>query len=106
MSTELVNLSEIDLDGLPERKAIYAIFARHQETKKPINCRYVGETTNLQERTTAHFSKAEKNACLREFMQSNSIKLMRYELMGNSTKEERLERQKEWIEKHKPRCND
>ena len=104
MSTELVNLDDIDLDDLPQRKAVYAIFARHKETKKPIHCRYVGETSDLQERTKAHFSKGEKNDCLREFMQSNSIKLMRYELMPNSTKEERLERQEEWTEKYNPRC--
>jgi excinuclease UvrABC nuclease subunit len=105
MSTELVNLSETDLDDLPQRKAVYAIFARSSETGKPTNCRYVGETTDLQERTKAHFNKAEKNDCLREFMQSNSIKLMQYELMPNSTKEDRLVRQEEWIEKYSPECN-
>ncbi len=104
MSTELVNLSEIDLDGLPERKAVYAIFAQSSETGKPINCRYVGETHDLQERTKVHLSMGEKNDCLREFMQSDKTKLMQYELMPTSTREERLRRQEEWIEKHNPQC--
>jgi excinuclease UvrABC nuclease subunit len=106
MSTELVNLSETDLDDLPERKAVYAIFAQSGKTGKPINCRYVGETTDLRARTRDHLSDSEKNDCLREFMQSNSMRLMQYELMPDSTKEERVERQEEWIKKHTPRCNE
>jgi excinuclease UvrABC nuclease subunit len=106
MGTQLVNLGEIDLDDLPKRKSVYAIFAQSKETNKPINCRYVGETSNLQERTKAHFSEAEENDCLKEFMQSNLTKLMRYELMPNSTREERLEKEGEWIEKYNPRCNE
>jgi excinuclease UvrABC nuclease subunit len=105
MPTELVNLSRTDLDDLPERKAVYAIFAQSGNTGKPINCRYVGETTDLRARTSDHLSDSEKNDCLRDFMQSNSVKLMEYELMPSSTKEERLKRQEEWIERHSPECN-
>lgn len=105
MTVELVNLSKIVLNDLPKRKAVYAIFARGVETNKPINCRYVGETDNLEERTKAHFSKKEKNECLRKFMQSNKKKLMEYELMPSSRKEERTKKEKEWINKYKPECN-
>jgi hypothetical protein len=48
----------------------------------------------------------EKNECLRDFMQSDKTNLMQYELMPNSTKEERVEMQDEWIEKYDPRCNE
>jgi hypothetical protein len=47
----------------------------------------------------------EKNDCLREFMQSAKTKLTRYELMTESKKEDRLERQEEWIETYSPECN-
>lgn len=121
MPLELVNLSEINLNELPERKAVYAIFAQDKETKKPINCRYVGETDNLMERIKAHFSietdnlmerlKAhfsieEQNECLKSFMQSSKTKLMIYELMPNSTKEDRLIKEKEWISSYQPKCNE
>jgi len=106
MAIEQVNLSEIDINSLPQRKTVYAILAQSKDTGKPINCRYVGETDNLRERTRAHFSKDEQNACLREFMQSDKTKLMKYELMPNSTKKERQAREKEWIKKHEPKCNE
>jgi hypothetical protein len=104
MSAELVNLGSTDLDDLPKRKAVYAIFAQHKETNKPINCRYVGETHDLQERTKAHFSMGEKNECLKEFMQSDKTKLLQYEVMPNSAKEERLEAEEEWTKKYNPKC--
>lgn len=106
MNANPINLSEIALADLPQRKAVYAIFAQDKESGKPTNCRYVGETDNLAERTRAHFSKEEQNDCLREFMQSNKTKLMIYELMPNSTKEERLEEEEKWTEKYTPVCNE
>lgn len=105
MSKILVNLSDINLSDLPKRKAVYAIWAQSQDSKEPINCRYVGETDNLEERTKAHFSKSEKNECLKKFMQSDKTKMMIYKLLPNSDKEKRLEKEKEWIADYKPECN-
>lgn len=105
MSKVTVNLSEIDLNELPIRKSVYAIFASNKETGNPINCRYVGETDNLQERTKAHFSDQEQNECLKVFMQSTKTKIMIYEVMPNSEKKERLEKENEWIENYNPECN-
>lgn len=36
MSRELINLSEIDLDDLPQRKAVYGMFAQDKNLGKPI----------------------------------------------------------------------
>jgi len=106
MRLELVNLNEINLDNLPERKAVYAIFAQDRETKKPFHCRYVDQTDNLMKRIKAHFSVSEQNKCLRAFMQSGRIKLMFYELIPGSSKEERHRREKDWINLYQPRCNE
>lgn len=106
MNTEKVNLSKIDLNELPQKEAVYAIFAESKDTGLPINCRYVGETDNLQERTVSHFSESEPNECLREFMQSDKTKIMVYESLPYSTKEERLAKEQEWIEKNNPECNE
>ncbi|MFC2104367.1 GIY-YIG nuclease family protein [Bacteroidota bacterium] len=105
MAKETVNISEMNLDNLPQREAVYAIFAKDESTSKPINCRYVGETDNLEERTKAHFSENEQNDCLKKFMQSNKTKMMIYELLPNSDKQDRLEVEKEWINLNKPECN-
>jgi len=48
MAKETVNLGNINLDNLPQKKSVYAIFAQSKDTLKPINCRYVGETDNLE----------------------------------------------------------
>ena len=53
MSLVWVNLNMVDLGRLPEKEAVYAIFVQSRETKKPISCRYVGETDNLMERIKA-----------------------------------------------------
>lgn len=98
-------LNKNKLGELPRRKAVYAIFAQREKTNELINCHYVGETDNLEERTKAHFSKKEANACLLKFMQSDRIKSMLYELMPNSTEEDRTRKEKQWIEKHNPKCN-
>ncbi len=105
MAEETVNLSEINLDDLPKRKSVYAIFAQSEKTLNPINCRYVGETDNLEERTKAHFATTEQNECLKKFMQSNKTKMMVYELLPNSDKQERLKKESDWIKLYAPECN-
>ncbi|MCF6268137.1 MAG: GIY-YIG nuclease family protein [Melioribacteraceae bacterium] len=105
MAKETVNLGTINLDDLPQRKSVYAIFAQSKDSLEPINCRYVGETDNLEERTKAHLSENEQNECLRKFMQSDKTKLMIYELLPNSDKAERLQKEKEWITAYNPECN-
>lgn len=105
MSKITINLSTTNLDELPQRKAVYAIFAQSKESQKPINCRYVGETDNLEERTKAHYSKNESNEELRKFMQSDKTVMMVYELLSNSDKKERLEKEEEWINNYKPEYN-
>ncbi len=105
MAKETVNLGTTNLDDLPLRKSVYAIFAQSKDSLKPINCRYVGETDNLEERTKTHFSENEQNECLRKFMQSDKTKLMIYELLPNSDKAERLQKEEEWITAYNPECN-
>ncbi len=102
---EQINISTNTTDSLPNKKAVYAIYASDKNTGKPINCRYVGETDNLQERTGAHFNNSEQNEELKEFMQSNKNKKLVYELLPNSDKAERLQKEQEWIQSKKPQYN-
>ena len=105
MSIEQIKLSRNKTSDLPNKKAVYAVFAQHKTSHEPVHCRYVGETDNLAERTTAHFSPAESNDRLKEFLQSGKTKLMLYELMPDSTEEDRQEKVKTWIKKHRPMRN-
>lgn len=105
MANKFVILDKSNLSNLPKRKSVYLIFGIGKIVKNLINYIYVGETDNLEERTKAHFKKNETNECLKKFMQSSKIKMMIYELMANSTKEERLKKEKEWKKRFKLRCN-
>jgi excinuclease UvrABC nuclease subunit len=106
MSIVLLKLDKVELKKLPEKEAVYAIFTKDKEEKKPINCRYVGETDNLMERTKSHFSIREQNERLRLFMQSERTKIMLYELMPNSTKEDRLMVEKKCVSSYQPEYNE
>jgi hypothetical protein len=106
MKVEQVNLSKINIIELPQWEAVYAIFAKEMDSDKPTNCRFVGETDNLRERTQVLLSVDEQNIRLKEFMQSDKAKLMVYRLMPASKTEARLKMIKKWVRKYKPKYND
>jgi len=100
------NLDKKDnLDELPQVKAVFGIFAITH--KKPVNCRIVDETENLQARIRELFEDPEKEGDgMVKFMQGPWIKLLIYELMPNSSNKERLEKLVQWQAKYKPRINE
>ena len=99
------NLDKVDnLNDLPNEKAVYAISGRING--KPANCRYVGECDNLQSAIRLHFSDAETDHCLRQFMQSIKIKTLDYVLLPGSTQAERDQIKTEWKVTYKPECNE
>ncbi|MEK7441478.1 MAG: hypothetical protein AABZ78_11820 [Chloroflexota bacterium] len=103
MSVEQIKLSRNTLSELPNKQAVYGVFAQHKTSRKPVHCRYVGETENLSVRAATHFSSTEPDDRLKEFMQSSKTKLMVYELMPDSTEEERQGKLAEWVTKHHPK---
>ena len=105
MSIEQIKLSRNTLNEIPNKQAVYGVFAQHKTSRKPVHCRYIGETDNLSIRAATHFSLTEPNDRLKEFMQSSKTKLIVYELMPNSTEEERQEKVEEWLTKHHPLKN-
>ena len=103
MSIEQIKLSRNTLNKLPNKQAVYGVFAQHKNSRQPVHCRYVGETENLSVRAATHFSLTEPDDCLKEFMQSSKTKLIVYELMPGSTEEERRKKLAEWVTKHHPK---
>ncbi len=103
MSVEQIKLSRNTLSELPNKQAVYGVFAQDKTSRQPVHCRYVGETENLSVRAATHFSPTEPNDRLKEFMQSGKTKLIVYELMPDSTEEERQEKLAQWVTKHHPK---
>lgn len=92
------NLSEV-----PTEKAVFAIFGIVGEA--PVNCRYVNETENLREAVKLLFENPE-NQGLKKFMQGSWIQMLQYELLPNSTKNERKKIAAVWTEEHQPKIDD
>jgi len=92
-----------NLDKLPEEPAIYAICARING--ESVNCRYVGEASNLRQSIKKHFTEFESHPCLAEFMQSIKIKSLRYSLVLDTNRQDILKIKKVWEENYKPECN-
>jgi len=98
------NLDKKDnLSELPLEKAVFGIFGIVNEI--PINCRYIGESDNLQEAVRNVFEKPEGGG-MKKFMQGPWIQMLVYELMPASSKEEREKNAAEWTGKYSPKIDD
>lgn len=99
------DITKGNVGKLPNTEAVYSLWTDNRFSKELLACKYVGETEHLRGRIQEHFSEEEKNPCLKKFMQSNNKKIIKYELMPSSTKEQRRAKESEWMEKYKPECN-
>jgi hypothetical protein len=98
------NLDKKDnLDTLPEGEAVFGIFAIVHE--KPVHCRYVGQAANLQKAVRELFEKPEGEG-FAKFMQGPWIQMLVYELMPDSSEEDRLKAVEEWTKTHEPKCDE
>jgi hypothetical protein len=99
------NLDKKDnLDDLPALPAVYAICGR--VNGQPVNARFVGATEDLLAAVKSHFSEAESNDVLRNYMRSIKIKMLLYKTLPYSTEEERQAAKQEWENKFQPKCTD
>lgn len=98
------NLDKKDnLNELPKAKAVFGIFAIVNE--EPINCRYIGETENLQESVRNLFENPPSEG-LKKFMQGPWIQMLAYESMEGSSKEDRQKIVEEWNQQHNPKIDE
>ncbi|MGE5340536.1 MAG: hypothetical protein ACM3SY_03555 [Candidatus Omnitrophota bacterium] len=96
------NLDKKDnLDTLPTEAAVFGVFAIIHE--KPVHCRFVGETTNLQQAIRDLFEKPEGEG-MKKFMQGPWYKLVLYELMPEET--DRKAAVEKWTKEHSPKIDD
>ena len=92
------NLSEV-----PIEKAIFGIFGIVNE--EPINCRYVDDTENLRESVKDIFENPQGEG-MKKFMQGPWIQMLVFELMPDSTKEDRKKAVDEWKQKYNPKIDE
>ncbi len=98
------NLDKKDnLTELPTEKAIFGIFAIVNE--EPINCRYIGETENLQQSIRDLFENPQSEG-MKKFMQGPWIQMLVYELLPDSGSEDRKKLVEEWTQKHEPKIDE
>jgi hypothetical protein len=99
------NLDKKDnLDDLPALPGIYAICGR--VNGQPVNARFVGSTEDLLAAVKSHYTEAETDEGLRNYMRSIKIKMLLYTTMPYSTEEERQAAKQEWENKLHPKCTD
>lgn len=90
---------------IPTDPAVFAICAIIHE--KPVHCRYVGEAENLQQAIRNLFEKAgEVSEGFAQFMHGPWIQRIVFELMPDSSPEDRQKAVEEWITKYNPRCDE
>jgi len=98
------NLAKLDsLHELPVGPAIYGLFAIVDE--EPVNCRYIGESQNLQEAIKDLFEGSHGEG-LQKFMQGPWIKMVQFNLMPGSTKQEREDAKKIWMQRYAPKIDE
>ena len=98
------NLDKKDnLDELPEEPAVFGIFAIIHKT--PIHPRYVGASDNLRKAVRYVFENPGSEG-LKAFMQGAWIQMLCYELLPNSTEEERKKKEEEWIKRYEPKITE
>lgn len=98
------NLDKKDnLSELPGEKAVFGIFAIVND--EPINCRYIGETENLQASIKNLFENPSSEG-LKKFMQGPWIQMLVYEVMEGSSKEDRQKIIEEWNQLHNPKIDE
>ena len=92
-----------NLSELPTEKAVFGIFGIVND--EPINCRFIWETENLQEAVKDVFENPQGEG-MKKFMQGPWIQMLQYELLPESTKEEREKLADEWKQKHDPKIDE
>ncbi len=93
-----------NLDSLPKEKAVFGFFGIIHE--KPVNCRFIGETENLQQAIQERFELNDPDDGMKKFMQGPWIKMLVYKTMPDSSADDRKKVVEEWTKQHNPKIDD
>ena len=94
------NLNKKDnLADLPSQSAVFGVFAI--VAGEPANCRFIGETTNLQAAIRNLFEEPGSDG-MKKFMQGPWIRMLFYELLPDAGREERQKAVETWTRQYNP----
>lgn len=97
------NLAKQDnLQEVPAGPAIFAIFAIIDD--RPVNCRYISATDNLQEAVTALFENSRHEG-LQKFMRGPWIKMLQFNRMPDASPKEIQEALRIWEQQYDPKID-
>lgn len=98
------NLDQKDnIQEIPAEAAVFGLFGIVDE--EPVNCRYVGETTNLRESVREQFASPPTTG-LRTFLHGPWIKILVCQLMPGSNERSRRQIRDSWLREYSPSCED
>jgi len=103
MTTTIENPDK-NIEQVPDKAGVYGYWAKSKNTGKQGKCKYVGQSDSLRRRLREHLSDDEDNQCLKDFVKKYVI-IMVYDLMPNSSEDDRMKKEKEWVQKYSPECN-
>lgn len=99
------NLDKKDnIDSLPAGAAVYAICGR--VNGEPVNARFVGATGNLLAAVKGHYSEAETNESLKQFMRSIKIKELLFKPLQGMDDPALQTTLDAWQNDFRPACNE
>lgn len=94
------NLEKRDnIDEIPELPGVFGIFGIIDN--EPVNCRYVEETENLRKAVRSLFEHPTSEG-LKKFMQGAWIQMLQFEIVSDTSKQERESLLAAWVEKYEP----
>ena len=98
------NLDKKDnLDELPQDPAVFGIFSIIH--KIPVHPRYIAATDNLQKAVRNLFENPGGKG-MKKFIEGPWIQMLCYDLMKDSTSEERQKKADQWIQTYDPKITD
>lgn len=92
------NISEI-----PAKPGVYGLFGIIHEV--PVHCRWVEASDNIQKAVKKAFENPEGEG-MKNFMQSPWIQMLCYDVMEDSTEEERALKAEEWTKEYEPKIKE
>ena len=95
-------LNKANLNELPMKSGIFALFEKSCTTEDPYLCLNVNTANNIGESIKSLFSNEKDDELLSEHLNSEQLKLLIYEIVPESDKRDLIRKEDEWINIYRP----
>lgn len=97
-----VILNKANLNELPMKSGIFALFEKNCSTEDPYLCLNVNTANNIGESIKSLFLNEKDDELLTEHLNSEQLKLLIYEIVPESDKRDLVRKEDEWINIYRP----